>query len=141
MKVVLNPGVWHGKELWPEEIATLLAGVPSPAGEQVIAGETGVAVGHPAEWPQAMADRLSELFEQHPSVQAAYIALVGLPGSPPALTIGLDMRDPSAIEGMASLIGGTIGPTDVPVNVVTIEGNTIGDWMKANADPFYQARF
>jgi hypothetical protein len=107
----------------------------------VIAGETGVAVGHPAEWPQAMADRLSELFEQHPSVQAAYIALVGLPGSPPALTIGLDMRDPSAIEGMASLIGGTIGPTDVPVNVVTIEGNTIGVWMKANADPFYQARF
>lgn len=142
VKVVLNPGVWHGKELWPEEIRALLADVAVPEG--VASPKTDdagqIAIGHPAEYPQEVADRLGERFVEHPSVVAGYLAVVGLPGSPPALTVGLEMKDPSALEAVVGLIGATIEEIGTePLDVVEIEGNVVGDWMKANTEPFYRA--
>lgn len=139
--VVLNPGVWHGKELLPEEIADLLA--PRPKGEpervEVPAGRT-LYLGEPASYPQALAHALAAFFRQRPTVVEARLGQVHDPvsGLPPHPLVGI------GVEGDADLSEALSGVDEVvrehhagEVDFVGL-GEGPGRWLKENAEPFYR---
>jgi hypothetical protein len=135
LKVVLNPGVWYGKELLPGEIRDLLGDNPSlaePPGEMML--------GLPAVRPSELIERLRDRFARDSDVLAARLGQLFVPSSgvPPHLVVGLVLRDGADLEralfGIDALVRETV---DGPVDFVPLGDHPIGDWLVANGEPFY----
>lgn len=71
-RLVLNPHSPQGKEFLPGEIAQLLDGI-APMTPNVLAKDTEVLVGAPAQVPDGMEQTLAELFARHPQVERAFL--------------------------------------------------------------------
>lgn len=135
LKVVLNPGVWFGKELLPDEIRGLLGDE-----EETADADGEVMLGLPADQPTELVERLRERFASDSDVLAARLGQVFVPSSgvPPHLVVGLVLRDGADLEralfGIDELVRETV---DGQVDFVPLGGHPIGDWLVENGEPFY----
>lgn len=141
LPVVINAGVWYGKELLPGEIVDLLTGrrPGSPRAEVVPAGQE-VYLGHPAVYPQALADALAEHFRHRGLVAEARLGWIHVPssGAPPHPLVGVrpagDASLPDALAGTDDVVRGSY---DGPVDFVPLDGSDPGRWLVVNAEPFF----
>ena len=136
----LNPRSPVGREFPAEEIAALLDGSffgKGPPGT-VPAGER-IRLGQPAQYPERLVAALKVLFTSRPGVQAAYLALVEVPGSRegPHLTIGLDAESFEAVAGEAAAVAGDLLGPGQPLDLVRIGTGTVSRYMTGATKPFY----
>jgi hypothetical protein len=142
-RVVLNPGVWHGKELLPDEIRELAAGrVPGtdlgsgsvPTGEQMM-------LGLPAEPPVRLLEALRDHFEAGGRVASSRLGQIYVPtsGVPPHPVVGVEVADGSTLEEVLAGVDSVVRTAhDGPVDFVPLAGNPVGIWLRDNVAPFYE---
>ncbi len=79
--LLLNPYSDFNKELLPNEIQELLSGriFHGLTGNMTVKKDTRIVIGQPAKYPSEIANALSQLFADEPSVRAAYLGLIKYP--------------------------------------------------------------
>lgn len=106
--LVLDPAGDYGKEFLPGEIQALLNG-QIPGNPEIYVSDKAqeVLLFQPAVYPQALADRLAELFGRHDSVTAAYLSMMINPArsEQPQLVIGLVAGSEAAFENASHEAG------------------------------------
>jgi hypothetical protein len=125
MKVVLNPGVWHGKELLPDEIAGLISETSVSPGEEVM-------LGHATERPAALIGLLRTHLRARGDVERARIGHMFLPssGDPPHPVVGIATRHDTPLEDVLGDLGAVVAEGyDGTVDFVPLDGHTVGDWL------------
>jgi hypothetical protein len=145
--LVLNPGYEHGKEFFPNEVASLLdSGLNRVPEERHVHEATQVQLGPPAEHPVAMVEALSRLLAKHPMVNAAYLCVMHDPSAddhPTSLVVGLEGDGDllRAIREAASVVGDT-APAGAAVDFAEIKRGQPGlaAHMFTSVTPFYQRR-
>ena len=142
--LVLNPGAPYGKEFTPNEIAALLCDGTAPMPEtRVIAKQTEVALGQPADYPNKMVDALSSFFAQRASVRAAYLALMHdrARDEKPNLVVGIAVDDDAlpVVREAGTVISATT-PQGQPVDMVIVEpgGGEMSEYFLTEVEPFYE---
>lgn len=140
LPVLINAGVWYGKEMLPGEIVDLLMGRQpgSPQAEVVPAGQE-IYLGHPDVFPQALADALAAHFRQQGRVAEARLGWIHVPssGTPPHPLIGVR---PAAGASLQEALAGSDDVVrrsyDGPIDFVAL-GDGPGRWLVENAEAFF----
>jgi hypothetical protein len=131
-KVVLNPGVWFGKELLPEEIDRMLDGgiVTVPEG-------TTMMLGLPAEPPDALIEQIRDWLGTRTDVLGARLGQIfdATSGQPPHPLVGLELADGARMESVFASAPEFEGPVDL----VPLEDHPLGGWLQANGVEIYRA--
>ena len=132
LELVLNPGVWHGTELTPDELDRLLDG-----GVATVPAGTSVMLGLAAERPEALVDRLQEWLATRPDVVAARLGQIfdETSGRPPHPLVGLELADGGQMESVFASVPDLGGPVDL----VPLADHPLGDWLLANGEEIYRA--
>lgn len=104
---VLNPNSAYGKELLPEELASLLDPDVHVAKPIVLEKETKVLIGQPAVYPHELVDALMVEFAKRPDVLNAYLVQIAFGGrdEPPHPMIGVETT--GDWDQVSALIGRT----------------------------------
>lgn len=144
---ILNPATNVGKEFLPDEIEALCTGVlfqdlqpqPLSAGQKV-------AIGQPAEYPEALVQALSAYFKHSGSVEKAYLAQVYLPDQdePPHPVVGIELKAGSApflsaLPELDQVVRAAIGE-EALVDFFEIrqdQPNGVASYMVEETKPFY----
>jgi hypothetical protein len=144
VKVLINLGVWHGRELLPNEISQLLSGgIPGEsAGHVQVPAGARFHIGLPAVYPQGLADALTRYFGARGDVERASLGWIHLPDSeePPHPVVGILPRAGSTLPDIVAHIDPVVrvayaGPVDfVPLDA----GDPIGGWLVGNTKPFFE---
>jgi hypothetical protein len=135
---LLNPASDYGKELLPEEIASLLN--PGTPQRITVDKPTQVLIGQPAVYPQALVDALRAMFATHPEVAAAFLVQIGFPDRPPHPLIGVETA--SGWDALSPEIG-RIAIATMPgtiVDAMALDRAVSGDGVTRallNTTPFY----
>jgi len=138
---VLNPGFAFGKQLVPDEIRRLADGtIFQPHERRVFEKATQVLLGQPAAYPQELVDALTRLFRGRPSVEAAYVAQIQIPGEDaPHPIVGLVSSDAAKDIADAGLVAKELGrpsPVDfLPLNASSTDG--LAQYFRGTK-PFYE---
>jgi len=138
-KVVINPGVWDGLELRPDEIEDLLAEVDQSPTVLVPMGAE-VRLGHPAQIPESLIALLSESMTNLDGVRAAHLAMIEVPvtGEPPHPIIGLRVAEGADFAGVVGPLKAAIGKASMGrVDFVPIGDDEISTWLLENTKPFF----
>jgi hypothetical protein len=132
LKVVLNPGVWHGKELLPEEIDRMLDG-----GEVTVPAGTNVMLGLAAERPEALIAQIRDWLASRPDVLSARIGQIfdETSGRPPHPLVGLGLADGARLESVFA----SAPKFDEEVDLVPLEDHPLGGWLQENGEEIYSA--
>lgn len=150
--LVLNPKAEYGKELYPLEVAMLLAtgGVARPT-ELCVDKDTQILLGQPEEYPTAMVDALTALFSQRKQVRRAFLALMHdqAADEKPNLLVGLELDgegEGAEIEALlyqAGSVASETAPDEEPVDfcLVSEKERGISHYLIAHIQPFYQRRW
>jgi hypothetical protein len=123
VKVVLNPGVWHGKELLPDEIAALL-------GDEIMLGLA-------AERPAALIELLRTHLRARGDVERARLGQVCLPSSgvEPHPIVGIATRGGTQLEHVLRDLGAIVAEGyDGPVDFVPLDDSEVGAWLTAEGE-------
>lgn len=141
LPVVINAGVWYGKELLPGEIVDLLTGrrPGSPHAEVVAAGQE-VYLGHPATYPQALAEALAEHFRLRGGVAEARLGWIHVPssGAPPHPVVGVRPAGETSLQEALTGTDDVVRRSyDGPVDFTALDGPGPGQWLVENAEPFF----
>jgi hypothetical protein len=144
VKVLINLGVWHGRELLPNEISELLAGgIPGESASQVqVPAGARFQIGLPAVYPQGLADALTKYFGVRGDVEQASLGWIHLPDGeePPHPVVGIRPRAGSTLADVVARIDPVVrdayaGPVDfVPLDA----SDPIGGWLVENTTPFFE---
>src|ERR1700761_7533323 len=104
---VLNPNSSYGKELPPEELASLLDPDAHTAKPIVLDKATQVLIGQPAVYPHDLVNALKEEFAKRPDVLNAYLVQIAFSGrdEPPHPMIGVETT--GDWDSVSALIGKT----------------------------------
>lgn len=135
MKVVLNPGVWHGKELLPDEIAALLGETRVEAGEEVMLGLA-------AERPAALVELLRTHLRAHGDVERARLGQLFAPSSgvEPHPIVGIATRGETQLEDVLRDLGALVAEGyDGPVDFVPLDEHEVGAWLAAHGEDILRA--
>lgn len=140
---ILNPYSDYGKELLPEEIKNLLQGtILTDNHRQItIEKETQIQIGQPANYPTEMVNSLRTLFQNRPSVKAAYLGWIFNPSAnePPHLIFALDIEtDKQSITNEAGLTVEQYRKANEIVDFIQIEtSDGISEYFLNKTKPFY----
>jgi len=144
--VVLNEGVWFGKQIVPEERRLLVEGtIPGRPEEIQIAEGAEVLLGQPADYPRELVDALRREFARHGGVAEARLAQLHVPstGQPPHPVVGLRAQGgPGALNAILDSIGPAVQgavPPGMPVDFVDLDGAGAGEYLRAESVPFFKA--
>jgi hypothetical protein len=139
--LVLNPGAEYGKEIIAAEAAAMLDGsIWQPTETFVAQQPTVVMMGQPAQYPDALVQALSRLFETKPQVERAWLAHYHNPArpEPPHTLIGIELSgDPGQVFGDAGVVASNVAVPDPPVDFVRYaDDGGLGNYLK-ETQPFY----
>jgi SseB protein N-terminal domain/SseB protein C-terminal domain len=131
LKVVLNPGVWHGKELLPDEIERMLDG-----GVATVPAGSSVMLGRAAERPDALVEQLHGWLATRPDVVGARLGQIfdERSGQPPHPLVGLELADGAQLESVFA----SAPDFEEPVDLVPLAGHPLGAWLEANGEEVYR---
>ena len=132
LKLVINPGVWHGTELTSDEIDRLLDG-----GIATVPAGTTVMIGLAAHLPEALVDQLREWLGTRPDVISARLGQVfdETSGEPSHPIVGLELAEGAQ---MASVFASA--PTfEEPVDLVPLADHPLGEWLRGNGKEIHRA--
>jgi type III secretion system (T3SS) SseB-like protein len=124
--VILNPGSAFGVT-WTPDAVTALLGLPA---ERIVARETKVLLGAPAETPDALIEALRRVFGADPAVDAAWLALAHWPETEDHAWY-LDVRaaddDRVRVQRLLSRAVEGVDAQDMPVDmVIKAPGGQVG---------------
>jgi hypothetical protein len=145
--LVLNPGSEYGKQLTPEEIASILDGsIFAPRGREALQEPREVMLGQPSEYPRHVTGALAAFFKTRAEVRAAYLAHAFMPatGEPPHTMIGVDVdagADYDRLMGQAALVLDAVAKPGELVDFIRIDGQGVSDYMTRQTKPFYRRRW
>jgi hypothetical protein len=143
-RLILNPGVWYGKELLPEELAELADGrIPSEArlAQHEVEAGTSIMLGEAADPPVRLIDALRDFFAASGRVVSARLGQSFVPSTDPA---------PHPVVGVEPVPGVAIGDAlagveavvdeayEGSVDFVPISEPTVGAWLRVHVEPFYE---
>jgi hypothetical protein len=132
LKVVLNPGVWYGKELVPAEITRLLGD-----GFATVPPSTSVMLGLAAERPDALVEQIREWLSTRREVLSVRLGQIfdESSGVPPHPLVGLELEAGARPEDVFS----ALPRFDGPVDVVPLRDHPLGAWLLANGEEIHRA--
>jgi hypothetical protein len=143
-RLILNPGVWYGKELLPSEIERLAAGVvPGAAGlePRAMSAGTSVMLGLPADPPTRLIEALREHFGGSDRVAAARLGQAYDPeaDAAPHPVVGVEpVRGVSLEDALAGVDDVVRRSYEGFVDFVPTEDHEIGEWLRDNTTPFFE---
>jgi len=138
--LVLNPGLPHGKDFTPQEVAAIVDGSIFASNSSPVTRHGSVALSQHSEgeYPRELVDALCRCMAGLPQIHAAHIALIGDDtDQPPSTLIALVVDDDSEI---GNLVSGPLGMTTQndagcgPVDFAP--ASYFGDYFD-NQEPFY----
>ena len=141
--LILNPFSDYGKELIPQEIESLLDGsIFEKSNEIEIKEDTKVLIGQPSKYPTEFVSALKDLFKEHKTIKAAYLATVKADKSEelPHLMIAIDIEgDRKTITNQAGPLAEKFLKNEI-VDFIQIENNGggISDYFLNETKPFYK---
>jgi hypothetical protein len=142
-KLMLNPYSDYGKELLPDEIASLLDGsiFTNPSKQIVIQKDTEVLIGEPTKYPDSVVSALKTLFVAKTDVTAAYVAWIHDPSSdvPPHYIFAVETQgDWRSLSNEAGSIANEIlGGNQIIDFMQLSDRGGINDYFKKSS-PFYK---
>jgi hypothetical protein len=138
-KLVINPGVWDGLELRPDEIDELLAAADqSPM--LVVPSGAEVRLGHPAYVPESLMALMSKSMRNLSAVKAAHLAMIEVPvtGEPPHPVIGLRVTDAADLAEVIRPLKAAVDEASMGrVDFVPIGDDGVSAWLLENTEPFF----
>jgi len=144
--LLLNPGSDYGKEITPEEAASIVDGsLWQPNERYVTQKEVKVMIGQPKNYPKELVDALTRFFKTKKHVKRAWIAHFFNPDrdEKPHTLIAIDASDAfEEITSEAGIVARNVKIPDPPVDFLPITGRGgIEDYFVKETKPFYERRF
>jgi hypothetical protein len=144
--LMLNPGSDYGKEITPEEAASIVDGSLWRPNERYVAQkEACVMIGQPKNYPKELVEALTRFFKTKKQVKRAWIAHFFNPDrdEKPHTLIAVDASDAfEEITSEAGIIARNVKIPDPPVDFLPITGRGgIEDYFVKDTKPFYERRF
>lgn len=144
--LILNPGSAYGKEITPEEAASIVDGsLWQPTERYVAQKETQVLIGQPKNYPTELVEALTRFFKTKRQVKRAWIAHFSNPDRDerPHTLIAVDVGDGfEEVSSEAGIIARNVKIPDPPVDFLPITGRGgIEDYFVKDTKPFYERRF
>lgn len=144
--LILNPGSDYGKEITPQEAASIIDGsIWQPTETYVTEKETRVLIGQPANYPNELVEALTRFFKTRKQVKRAWVAHFSNPDrdEKPHTLIALEVSEGlEEVISEAGIVARDVNIPDPPVDFVTISGRGgIEDYFLNDAKPFYVRRF
>lgn len=142
--LVLNPASSHGKEFFPNEVASLLSsGVNHTPVQRTVQEQTKVLLGQPANYPTQMVAALKAFLPRHANVQAAYLCLMqeSAANPTPSLVVGFKgVGDISVAMREAGAVAADTAQPGTPVDFMEIKDEEVGidAYMLNSVEPFYK---
>lgn len=141
-KVVLNPGTPLVYELGQDEVRSLAdRATNAPAATVAPAGES-VFLGLPADRPDVLLGHLHDHLRTERAVRRAYSGQIyrASDGYPPHPLIGIEMTAGHEVSPVMDRISSVAADSsDLPVDLVLVDGSGVGRWLTANGEQFYDA--
>ncbi len=141
--LIMNAASPYHKEFYPDEVQNMLKGNYGN-GEYVIQEDMPILVGQPANYPDLLVEELKKIYKSKPEVKAAYLVqyVQQNQSTPPALMIGLELRDESSFKDISRQTGEAIGdkkfhPHHEYVDVVSLAQKGMS-FLKKDNKPFYK---
>jgi hypothetical protein len=142
-RLLLNPGSDYGKELLPEEVASIIDGsIWTPAESYTVPRETKILIGQPARYPDELVAVLTRVFEKNKSVERAFVAHFHNPATDekPHTLVAIDAKDDwDDVVGQAGIAANGVTIPDPPVDFVQLRGSSLESYFKT-VTPFYRRR-
>ncbi len=138
----LNPGSDYGQELLAADVERLLSGDFGDGLQNVnIEQATDVFVEQPIEYPAELVTVLSAIFDDIPSVQAAYLGEVTLPGEDPHLHIAIDAAGDwnAVVTAMGPRLQSAL-PSGAIIDFAPLAGSMLEDYFRNSTEPFFVRR-
>jgi hypothetical protein len=143
-RLILNPGVWYGKELLPWELERLAAGLVP--GEGALAPTTldagaELMLGLPAEPPEPLLDGLRELFAASNAVRSARLGHVFQAGVDPEPhpVVGVEPEPGVSLEDALAGVDEVVERAHVgAVDFVPLDDGEVGSWLREHVEPFFE---
>jgi len=144
--VILNPGSPYGKQLTPQEMASIVDGsIFAPLPSEVVSEAREVMMGQPANYPTHVTNALAAFFKTKKPVRAAYLAHVFDPkaGPEPHTMIGIDVDEgvdyPRLIAEAAIVLDGAAKKGEL-IDFIRITAGGVSDYMTKETKPFYRRK-
>lgn len=142
--LVLNPRSPYGKEFYPQEISAILStGTNHVPERRVVQKETKVLLGQPKDYPSEMVSAITLLLAKHPSVKAAYLALMSQPDATPAQSLVVGIEGDGPLEEVIRQVGSVAAdtrPSELPVDLTQVRPGEPGlsEYLLNSTKPFYE---
>jgi hypothetical protein len=136
---VLNPGSDYGKEFLREEVERLLRGDFGSDHEDVVVKKpTQVLIGQPAHYPTEVVTALTAIFQDKPSVDAAYLCQVAYPGEAPHLHVAVSATADweTVRQAMRPKLRAALPPDNV-VDFAPLAGGAFEGYFRSETRPFF----
>lgn len=145
-RMILNPGSPQSQEFTGADVERLLVnGSTEPVRRRMVAEDTKVRLGQPAEYPHEMVQALGEMFEKEPDVVRAYLAMMHDPARDerPALVVGIETSgNIEEICRKAGAVATDSAPAGQVVDLTPVlpEEGGISAYFRDQTQPFYEKR-
>jgi hypothetical protein len=125
--IVLNPGQDYGVVWGATDLEALLTGMTS----EVVQKETKILLGHPAQRPDELIARLTNILSSDNGIQEAYLMLAHR-GDSEGQTWMLGVATSGDWRHVQVLIGKAVGgfAFDKPMDVMRLEGGSLDDTLR-----------
>jgi hypothetical protein len=125
--VVLNPGQDYGVVWGASDLEALLTGMTS----EIVQRETQILLGHPAQRPDELITRLTEVLSSDSNIREAYLMLAHR-GDSEAQTWMLGVASSGEWRDVQRLIGKAVDgfAFDKPMDVMRLEGGSLDDTLR-----------
>ena len=140
-RLLMNPGSDYGKELLPNEIASILDGsIWQPQSTYTAERDTQVLLGQPARYPEELVEVLRRVFGKHDAVRAAYLAHFFNPAQDAKAhtLVAIDApEDWERIAGEAGMAANGVNVPDPPVDFIQLPNEGLDSYFQS-VEPFYR---
>jgi hypothetical protein len=144
--LILNPGSDYGKELTPQEAASIIDGsIWQPTETYVAEKETRVLIGQPANYPNELVEALTRFFKTRKKVKRAWVAHFSNAERDEKAHTLIAIEASGEVEEVVSeagMVARNVQVPDPPVDFLTITGRGgVEDYFLKDTKPFYERRF
>jgi len=143
--LILNPGSEYGKEITPQEAASIVDGsIWQPDERYVAQKDTQVLIGQPENYPKELVEALTRFFKTKKQVKRAWVAHFYNPDRDerPHTLVAVDVSDGfDEVLSEAGIVSRDVEIPDPPVDFLPITGRGgIEDYFVKETKPFYKRK-